>query len=151
MKSNRMIQSHHDFFVTIIKDSPDWEQAELKGKTLENYLKEYEKFPGEWRIWSDEDKLVGITYTVQKAPSNNKPWIGTILITRELRKRGYARRIVDSLSAEFSSQGNGAVFTSVPIDFAEWATFLSKCLFEQYKIEEDTEGVKFLLLVRPLQ
>ena len=139
-----------EFFDELVSTSSKWRKNELKGLSLEEYLKEYEGFPGEWRIWEKAGSPVAISYHLECAPSNQKPWLGTILVRAEERRRGTASEIIGKLTEEFKVNGNRALFAAVPIDEYEWSNFLTDCGFEQFKTEEN-KGETFLIMVRPIE
>jgi N-acetylglutamate synthase-like GNAT family acetyltransferase len=136
------------FFKELAETSNKWSKNELNGIGLEDYLQQYEELAGEWRIWLEENNAVGLSYHLDCAPSNQKPWLGTILVKASERRRGIASSILDSLSGEFNHKGHKAIFAGVPIDEYEWSNFLSDCRFEQLKTEEN-KGETFLIMVRP--
>lgn len=138
------------FFQELVSSSSKWRKNELKGLSLEEYLKEYEGFPGEWRIWEKAGSPVAMSYHLESAPSNQKPWLGTILVKMEERRRGIATEIMSHLTEEFKMNGSRALFAAVPIDEYEWSNFLSDCGFEQFKTEVN-QGETFLIMVRPLE
>ena len=75
----------------------------------------YESLEGDWLVWYDDMKLVGFSFHVQKAPSNNRPWIGMVLVDPEKRDCGYGIRIVNGLSNTLLKQGASIVYSAVPI------------------------------------
>jgi N-acetylglutamate synthase-like GNAT family acetyltransferase len=136
------------FFQDLISSSSKWRKNELRDLSLEEYLEEYEGFSGQWRIWEKAGSSVAMSYHLESALSNQKPWLGTILVKSEERRRGVASEILNQLSEECKVNGNRAIFAAVPIDEYEWANFLTDCGFEQFKTEEN-KGETFLIMVRP--
>ncbi|WP_213366656.1 GNAT family N-acetyltransferase [Mesobacillus boroniphilus] len=118
--------------------------------SLEEYIAQYTDLPGEWRIWEQGEGPVAVSYHVESAPSNQKPWVGTILVKADERRRGIALAILNHLSNEFELNGQRALFAAVPFDEYEWSNFLTDCGFEQFKTEEN-EGETFLIMVRPFE
>ena len=139
-----------DFFQELVSSSSKWRKNELGNLTLEEYLKEYEEFSGQWRIWEKPGSPVAMSYHLEVAPSNKKPWLGTILVKAEERRRGIASEILNQLVEESMVNGNRAIFAAVPIDEYEWSNFLTDCGFEQFKTEEN-KGETFMIMVRPLE
>lgn len=151
MYSSELKPHHLDFFTQIIEDSPIWKENEIKGLALERYINSYSNLQGVWRVWwLNSWEPIGITFLVEKAPSNNKMWLGTILIAKEHRNKGYAKNIIKELANQSLSNGEDALFCGVPIEIHEWSMFLGKCGFEQFKIEKDETGQNYLVLVYPL-
>ncbi|MGV2942164.1 GNAT family N-acetyltransferase [Mesobacillus sp. LC4] len=138
------------FFRELVSSSPKWRKNELGSLSLEKYLEEYEAFSGQWRIWEKAGTPVAMSYHLKSAPSNQKPWLGTILVKAEERRRRIASEIMNQLAEESMMNGNRAIFAAVPIDEYEWANFLTDCGFEQFKTEEN-KGETFLIMVRPLE
>ncbi|QOR68412.1 GNAT family N-acetyltransferase [Cytobacillus suaedae] len=151
MNSVEMAPNHLDFFTMLIEDSPLWKENELKDLALDAYLHGYSSLHGDWKVWIDKGIPIGITFTVNKAPSNHKMWLGTILIAKEHRNKGYARKILQALADKAVSRGDEAVFCGIPIEINEWSIFLGKCGFEQFKIEKDEYGRNYLVFVLPLK
>ncbi|WP_353049936.1 GNAT family N-acetyltransferase [Bacillus sp. ISL-35] len=137
------------FFLEIAESSRKWLKNELQGQDLAGYLKQYEDLSGEWRVWEKGGVPVSITYHLEYAPSNQKPWLGTILVKADVRRKGIASSILEGLSLELKANGHRALFAAVLIDEYEWSNFLTDCGFEQFKTEEN-EGETFLIMVRPL-
>ncbi|WP_144474739.1 GNAT family N-acetyltransferase [Cytobacillus oceanisediminis] len=143
------LSSDSGFLQELAESSRKWMENELKDLDLPGYLKQYERLSGEWRVWEKGGIPVSVTYHLEYAPSNQKPWLGTILVKADERRRGIASSIMDRLSAKFKASGHKALFAAVPIDEYEWSNFLTDCGFEQFKTEEN-EGETFLIMVRPL-
>lgn len=137
------------FFQDLVSSSAKWRKNELRDLSLEEYLEEYEGFPGEWRIWEKAGSPMAMSYHLESAPSNQKPWLGTILVKGEERRRGFASEVLNQLAKESKENGNRAIFAAVPIDEYEWANFLTDCGFEQFKTEENNSET-FLIMVRPI-
>lgn len=126
-----------------------WRSLEINQLTSKEYMQKYNE--GEWRIWQQDDVDVAITYHLSYAPSNNKPWIGTVIIQPNKRRQGLGTRVVQKLKEELREKGHKAIFAGVPADADIWIQFLSDCYFEQFKVEKDEENHNFLIMVSPLQ
>ncbi|GAM14617.1 unknown [Mesobacillus selenatarsenatis SF-1] len=122
----------------------------MQGLSTEEYIEQYDGLSGEWRVWETTGRLVAISFHVESAPSNQKPWLGTILVKAEERRQGIASAIMNHLSDEFKLNGQKALFAAVPFDEYEWSNFLTDCGFEQFKTEEN-KGETYLIMVRPLE
>ncbi|MBT2683539.1 GNAT family N-acetyltransferase [Bacillus sp. ISL-37] len=138
------------FFEDLISSSSKWSENELQGLSIEEYMEQYDGLSGEWRAWETTGRPVAISFHVEPAPSNQKPWLGTILVKAEERRQGIASAIMNHLSDEFKLNGQKALFAAVPIDEYEWSNFLTDCGFEQFKTEEN-KGETYLIMVRPLE
>lgn len=138
------------FMLSIIEESPRWEKSELKGRKLNEYIQTYNTLQGEWRQWNFNDELVAVTFHIDVSPSNQKPWIGTILVKKEKRLKGIGKEIINHLSQELLKKGKKVLFAGLPADHFEWIDFLSKCFFEQYKIEKDHSGNEYMVMIKPL-
>jgi GNAT superfamily N-acetyltransferase len=126
-----------------------WRSLEMNQLTTKEYIQKYNE--GEWRIWEQDESDVAITYHLENAPSNNKPWIGTIIVQPNERRQGLGIRVVQQLKEELQEKGHKAIFAGVPVDAHIWIRFLSDCYFEQFKIEKDEQNQMFLIMVSPLQ
>lgn len=138
------------FFQDLKSESVKWSKNELKGSTLEEYIEQYDVFSGEWRVWENTGSPVAVSFHVESAPSNQKPWLGTMLVKAEERRKGIASTIINQLSDEFKVNGQKALFAAVPIDEYEWSNFLTDCGFEQFKTEENN-GETYMIMVRPFE
>jgi GNAT superfamily N-acetyltransferase len=138
------------FFQEVISDSGKWRKNELKDRELGPYMEQYAHLNGEWRIWEREDSgPAAISYHLESAPSNQKVWIGTILVKGSERRKGIASMIINELASEMRGKSHRAIFAGVPIEEYEWSNFLNDCGFEQFKSVENN-GEAFLVLVRPI-
>lgn len=146
----RFKSSDLPFFEDLVSTSSKWSKNELHGLSIKEYIEQYDELSGEWRVWKTTGGPVGISFHVESAHSNQKPWLGTILVKAEERRRGIASAIINHLSDEFKMNGQKALFAAVPIDEYEWSNFLTDCGFEQFKTEEN-KGETYLILVRPLE
>lgn len=143
-------EQEKSFLRELILDSPSWQKVETNANELDSFIKAYETFNGEWLLWSIGEENVAVTFHVNESPSNLKPWIGTILIKKSLQKRGLGKRVLNELAAKLKSRSEKVIFAATPIEKPEWSIFLSKCGFEQYKLEEDELGNKYIILILPL-
>ncbi|WP_066059923.1 GNAT family N-acetyltransferase [Robertmurraya korlensis] len=125
-----------------------WRSLEMNQLTTKEYIQKYNE--GEWRIWEQDESDVAITYHLENAPSNTKPWIGTIIVQPNERRQGLGIRVVQQLKEELQEKGHKAIFAGVPVDAHIWIQFLSDCYFEQFKIEKDEQNQMFLIMVSPL-
>ncbi len=137
------------FFQKVVDKSELFQKWESKEEDLTSYFHRYQSQSGEWRIWSKGDDDIGITYHVEKASSNGKPWLGTLLITPELRKRGFAHQIIQDIKNELKSKGNKILYTAAPYDEEEWIQFLGFIGFDQFKVEMHL-GIERLIFLQPL-
>lgn len=111
---------------------------------LLSYIQMYEGMGCVFQVWLQNNKAVAITSVLNKAPSNHKPWIGTIVVRPECRDKGIGRAVIKKITEEFSD----VVFCGIPYDMNEWSLFLGKCGFEQYGIEKE-EKSNYLIFVHP--
>ncbi len=126
-----------------------WKSIEMGNLTAEQYMNKY--LDGEWRVWQQHNSEVAITYHLEFAPSNNKPWIGTVIINPNERRQGLGISVIQYLKEELREKGHKAIFVGVPVEADMWIQFLSDCYFEQFKVEKDEKNQMFLIMVSPLQ
>jgi hypothetical protein len=143
-------ESDYEFFQACVKNSPEWQITECTVQQLSDYIQSYEYLNGRWLVWNYNGEPIGISYTVNESPANGRPWIGTILVENGKRQKGFGSRIVEALSREWEKSGHKVIYTAIPIMQNGWSEFLSKCSFEQYKIEKENE-ITYLLFVKPLE
>ncbi|WP_338781729.1 GNAT family N-acetyltransferase [Metabacillus sp. FJAT-52054] len=132
-----------------VKESPEWISEETEPGLLEEYLKKYEMYQGEWRIWELNGEPAAITFSIEWSPSNEKPWLGTILVHPSKRSQGIGERVIRMIAAELKEKGHKVLFAGVPAERLAWIQFLSKAGFEQFKMEKN-EGEDYTILIFPL-
>nr|WP_272495819.1 GNAT family N-acetyltransferase [Bacillus pinisoli] len=103
---------------------------------------------GDWLVWYKNKARVAITYHVEHAPSNNRPWIGTVLVSPSERRLGIGKKVVEQLRGELSERGHKAVYAAVPVERNQWIQFLASCGFEQFKLEKENDKM-YLVFVLP--
>ncbi len=150
LKKLGMTKNDIPFFRTLIKSSPEWEVSECSAESLENYLNSYEEMNGIWSVWYAAETKIAISYSVEQAPSNGRPWIGTLIIEPTFRQKGWGKKIVRKLTSDFQNNGHQIVYAAVPLHQNDWISFLSSCGFEQYKLEKEKNNT-YLLFVKPLE
>ncbi|MCY7767298.1 GNAT family N-acetyltransferase, partial [Bacillus inaquosorum] len=128
---------------------PVWKEEEFGEKDAESYIISYSMYNGSWLVWEKNGQPVAVSYHLEWAPSNGKPWLGTVLVDPAEEKKGNARIIIERISKSLRDK-HKAMFAAVPIDRSEWILFLSQCGIEQQKTENDEKGKSFLILVKPL-
>ncbi|MDW2877104.1 MULTISPECIES: GNAT family N-acetyltransferase [Bacillaceae] len=148
--SRSLSAGDYAFFQYLADHSGEWLVHETQGRGIEEYIEAYSELDGEWRVWEKDGERAGVTFHVRRAPSNRKPWLGTILVHPDRRGTGLGCGILLTLGEELAAE-NKAVFAAVPASESGWLEFLSKSGFEQYKSEKDEGGKEHLLLLKPLQ
>ena len=139
------------FFQELINASTEWQQEECTSGQLETYLLSYKMYNGKWKIWYDGATNIGISFLVEWSPSNEKPWIGTILIHPSKYHRGYGKMVIEWYKKDLARKGFNVLFAACPIKRASWIQFLGKCGFEQFKVEKDEATQKeYMISVLPL-
>lgn len=141
-----LTKQDYPFLQKIIDQSVIWQQIELKDLSLENYIKTVKGLDGEWLLWKMGEQEVAISYHVRNAPSNQKPWLGTLLVEKTYRGQGYGRKIVQLIQ----DRQERVLFCAIPIIADNWIAFIANCGFEQYKVEYDDEGFQYIIFVKPL-
>ncbi|MCA0987918.1 GNAT family N-acetyltransferase [Guptibacillus algicola] len=111
---------------------------------LISYIQTYNGFGCKWTKWMQEGEPVAVSCVHPHAPSNKKPWIGTIVVNPKMRREGIGKAVI----AKHRQVMNNVVFAGLPYECIAWSIFLGKCGFEQYGIEED-EGKEYLIMVCP--
>jgi GNAT superfamily N-acetyltransferase len=143
-------QVHHPFFEQVVQDSPAWQEEESSVSDLHIYIKKYDMMNGHWKVWMDNGNPIGITFTADWVPSNEKPWIGTVLVDGQARRKGYGKQMVAKIAEGYKKQGYDALFAAVPLQRTEWMQFLAACGFEQFKVEESDQHISYMIMVKPL-
>ena len=138
------------FFEKLIQDSPAWQEEECSISDLPSYMQRYEMMNGQWMLWYEGERAIGITFAVDWAPSNEKPWIGTILVDRQARGKGYGKQIVNKIAEGYRKEGQDVLFASVPLQRLDWMQFLAMCGFEQFKVEENERNKPYMIMAKPL-
>ncbi|WHY74281.1 GNAT family N-acetyltransferase [Fictibacillus enclensis] len=148
MDSRLFVTEDLPFLKKMILSSPRWlEEEGLTGNEseaeLETYMKTYDKTGGEWLIWSINGQKIGATYLVYAAPSNGKPWLGTILVDPEQRNQGHAREIVADCCRKVETLSS-VLFSAAPVLNHDWILFLNRNGFEQIGLEKDEKGKEYI-------
>ncbi|KEZ54089.1 GNAT family N-acetyltransferase [Metabacillus indicus] len=138
-----------DFFRELIASSPAWQKEECLPEQALEYMFSYKMYNGEWQIWSCNNEAIGISFHISWSPSNEKPWLGTVLVKEDQRNKGYGKGMVSRISADLKKAGHKAVFAGCPADKLEWLKFLASCGFEQLKLERDAGGKEYMITVKP--
>lgn len=136
------------FFQELIECSPEWQKEEVSSANILPYLEQYQD--GIWSVWYKNNKSVGISYHIEAARSNLRPWLGTILVDPDCQRQGVGKNIVDLITFELGQKGHKVVYAAVPVEQHSWVQFLSTCGFEQYKIEKENDRM-YLMLVKPIE
>ncbi|MCM3094441.1 MULTISPECIES: GNAT family N-acetyltransferase [unclassified Cytobacillus] len=150
ISSGKITDEDFPFFLEVIRDSADWEKEEKFENNLSNYMARYRELNGEWRIWRVKGERIAVTYHLDLSPSNRKPWLGTILVKKEMRRKGIGTEVIKLLAAELKKKGEKSFFAGVPDYRNSWVNFLADAGFEQFKIETSDNGQMFLIMVLPL-
>lgn len=150
LQYRKMIESDVSLIKAFTTFDSLWKSIEMDALTAKEYINKY--VLGEWRVWQQQNnKDVAITYHLDHAPSNNKPWLGTVIINPNERRQGLGTQVVKHLKKELREKGHKAIFAGVPVEADIWIQFMSDCYFEQFKIEKDDQNQMFLIMVSPLQ
>ncbi|MFE8703695.1 GNAT family N-acetyltransferase [Cytobacillus sp. FJAT-54145] len=150
VQSRKMEFNDLVFLKKLADESPEWKKEELINyQDITSFVESYAQLKGKWRVWEREGETVAISFHLDKAPSNGKPWIGTVLVTKEFRRTDIGRGIIQGICKECKELGNNVVFAGVPIHQSEWMDFLSKCGFEQLKVEK-SEDYSYMIMIYPL-
>ncbi|MFC3884257.1 GNAT family N-acetyltransferase [Bacillus songklensis] len=150
LSSKKYEEKDQPFFLKLIEESPLWQQEEGFPSELLEYRRKYEMMNGQWEVWYEGPCRIGLTFTVDWAPSNEKAWLGTILVDGQARKRGYGKAIVHDIARRYEKEGHDVLFTAVPLQRLEWMQFFAACEFEQLKVEEDEQKKPYMIMTRPL-
>ncbi|KON89249.1 hypothetical protein AF332_22180 [Sporosarcina globispora] len=148
--SSKFTDEDLPFLLEVIKDSAAWEEEEKSGYHIRNYMARYDELDGDWRIWSLDGERIAVTYHVISSPSNRKPWLGTILVKNDMRRKGIGTKVIGLLSGELKNKGEKSFFAGVPEKRHIWINFLADAGFEQFKMETSAEDQDFLIMVYPL-
>jgi GNAT superfamily N-acetyltransferase len=139
------------FVERLIHTCPEWmSEEEYPYEGLQAFLKSFDALQGTWSVWYLDSEKVAFSFYVERAPSNNRPWIGTILVEESYRSKGIGKRIMKCLFEDLQNRGHKIAYAAVPIQQNNWIRFLSCCGFEQFKLEKDEEKT-YLLFVKPLE
>lgn len=149
LSSRAYNQEDFHFLKECVRESPEWQKEECHELALEDYMRQYEHLNGRWLIWEENQELIGISFTLDCSPSNSRPWLGTLLLHPKYRLQGNGKRIINEIAKKWKSSGEKIAYSAIPIMNLGWSTFLSKCGFEQYKIEKEANKT-YLLFIKPL-
>lgn len=150
MNSRSFSSSDLAFFEELAEASPGWVKEELEGNSLERYMSAYAMYNGEWLVWEDGGLPAALSFHLEWAPSNGKPWLGTLLVHPDFRKKGRAKEVIKTIGKRLREKGHKALFAAVPYEKDEWLNMLARSGFEQLKTEKDEKGKRYLIMVLPL-
>lgn len=149
LESRLFEQDDLSLLETLAEAHPVWKEEEFGEKDAESYMISYSMYNGSWLVWEKDGRPVALSYHLEWAPSNGKPWLGTVLVDPDEEKKGHARMIIERISKSLRAK-HKAMFAAVSIDRSEWILFLGQCGFEQLKMEKYDRGKSFMILVKPL-
>ena len=92
---------------------------------------------------------LAVSFHLEWAPSNGKPWLGTVAVAPEAKEKGIGRAVIEEIAGRLRGE-HKAMFSAVPLDRQEWILFLSQCGFEQLKLEKDDREKTYMIMVKPL-
>lgn len=150
LKSRPFEDSDYPFLAELICSSETWQKEECRPDEAEEYRTSYKMYNGNWLVWMKSNEMIGISFHLDWAPSNEKPWIGTVLIDHQHRKQGMGKEIIGQISAVLKQDGHKAIFAGCPASRLDWLQFLGICGFEQLKSEKDTHGKEYIISVKPV-
>ncbi|MBU8788219.1 MULTISPECIES: GNAT family N-acetyltransferase [Bacillus] len=150
MNSRPFSASDLAFFEELIRFSPEWAEEELSGEPVKSYMQSYAMYNGSWLVWEDDGRPAAVSFHLEWAPSNGKPWLGTLLVHPDYRRKGRGKTIIGNIGSRLKNAGHKALFAAVPFDRDEWQQMLAHCGFEQLKTEKDEKGNRYLIMVYPL-
>lgn len=137
------------FLEQLAEAHPVWRKEELGTKDAASFMLTYSMYNGTWLVWEDDGIPAAVSFHLEWAPSNGKPWLGTVAVRPEAEHKGYARSIIEKIASRLKAE-NKAMFAAVPIERQEWVLFLSQCGFEQLKNEKDDREKTYIIMVKPL-
>ncbi|QHZ46658.1 GNAT family N-acetyltransferase [Bacillus sp. NSP9.1] len=138
------------FFEEVIEESPEWAEEELNGQSVEQYMRSYQMYSGHWLIWEEGSRPEAVSFHLDWAPSNGKPWLGTLLVHPDFRQKGRAKEVIEAIGEHLYEKGHKALFAAVPYERDGWLNMLARTGFEQLKAEQDEKGEQYLIMVLPL-
>ncbi|MGN9865713.1 GNAT family N-acetyltransferase [Bacillus swezeyi] len=150
MNSRPFSPSDLAFFEEVIEVSPEWAEEELKEESAEAYMRSYAMYNGEWLMWEKGGRPAAVSFHLDWAPSNGKPWLGTLLIHPDFRQKGLAKEVIKTIGKRLNEKAHKALFAAVPYERDGWLNMLARSGFEQLKTEKDEKGEQYLVMVLPL-
>ncbi|WP_261133841.1 GNAT family N-acetyltransferase [Bacillus sp. Marseille-Q3570] len=156
MIERKLTEDDFEVITEWLEQSPEWlsEEGLLKKEMdlqrTKVWMSLYDKYDGNWLMWEENHSLKGISFHIINAPSNNKPWIGMIMVNPEYRGNGYGSSIVHHLCKRLELKGYNIVFTACPFQRVGWLRFLATCGFEQIGTETTSTDKRYIKLAKPL-
>ncbi|WP_349410357.1 GNAT family N-acetyltransferase [Pseudalkalibacillus sp. SCS-8] len=139
-----------DWFV----ESQDWIaeegllSSEIDVQRIQVWMSLYEKYEGEWLVWLKDESPIGMTFHVLSAPSNQKPWIGMVMVNPLYRRRHFGVEVVERIVEQISKEGTDIVYAASPFKRLSWIRFLGACSFEQIGLEKSPGGKEYIKFAR---
>jgi predicted GNAT family N-acyltransferase len=149
LAAEKLLLDDLSFFEELLNESSEWleEEGHL---SVDEIVAKYHDLNGQWLKWSLGNHTVAISFLVWRSPSNQRPWIGTVLVRENMRGKGIGKSILVELINSLKKDDNKVVYAAIPMEKDNWLQFMTSCGFEQYKIDKDENNKKYLLLICPL-
>ncbi|AOC90888.1 GNAT family N-acetyltransferase [Bacillus amyloliquefaciens] len=128
---------------------PVWKAEEFGTKNAAEFMLAYSMYNGTWLVWELDGTPAAVSFHLEWAPSNGKPWLGTVAVAPEAKEKGTGRAVIEEIAGRLRAE-HKAMFTAVPLARQEWVLFLSQCGFEQLKLEKDDREKTYMIMVKPL-
>lgn len=148
LHSETFDELHAELLYNWTRHDSNWYVEELGRQATKpdivSYIQTYKGIGCKWKLWKRGDQPVAISCALPNAPSNHKPWVGTVVVNPEMRNLGIGRAVISKLREEIDE----VMFAGIPYARIDWSIFLGKCGFEQYGIEE-AQSKKYLIMVLP--
>lgn len=85
-------------------EDKDWLEEEFGrmpiAEDIFTYIQAYEGMGCEFRLWFKDEAPVAITAVLDQAPSNQKSWLGTIVVDPVQRKKGVGHEVIQCIIGE---------------------------------------------------
>ncbi|MGP4083013.1 GNAT family N-acetyltransferase [Pseudalkalibacillus sp. R45] len=156
MIERKMTEDDSEVILEWFKQSPEWlaEEGLLKEEMdlqrIKVWMSLYDKYDGIWLMWEENHTLKGISFHILNAPSNNKTWIGMIMVNPIYKRRGYGSSILHHLCKRLEQKHHKIVYTASPFERVGWLRFLATCGFEQIGTETTSTDKRYITLAKPL-
>lgn len=130
------------FLEQLAASHPVWKNEEFGTKNAAEFMLAYSMYNGTWLVWEIDGAPAAVSFHLEWAPSNGKPWLGTVAVAPEAKEKGIGRAVIEEIAGRLRGE-HKAMFSAVPLDRQGWVLFLSQCGFEQLKLEKDDRECLF--------
>lgn len=90
---------------------PVWKAEEFGTKNAAEFMLAYSMYNGTWLVWELDGTPAAVSFHLEWAPSNGKPWLGTVAVAPEAKEKGIGRAVIEEIAGRLRAE-HKAMFTA---------------------------------------